>query len=154
MNNGEIIVINGPNLGKLGTRQADIYGSTTLQDIIDGMEKPCQSAGYSLSHFQSNHEGKIIDYIEGLDPKIVKGGIINPGALMMNGYALLDCLYAASMPFVEVHISNLYRREEFRHKSIISPACEGHVFSFGPYSYEVGLFGLLSILGTSGAATS
>lgn len=139
--NLKIALINGPNLNTLGKRQPEIYGTTTLKDIEFDLIEKANKLGFSLICKQSNHEGELIDFIQSLDGTC-KGVIINPGALMMNGYSLLDAILGSDLPFVEVHISNVYRRESFRHKSILASACIGQITGFGIQSYDLGLTAL------------
>ena len=134
----KIALVNGPNLNFLGKRQPKIYGNKTLQDIEATVTKQAESMGLELTCFQSNHEGEIIDFLQKIDDSHA-GVIINPGALMMNGYGLYDAISGSSLKFVEVHLSNIYAREKFRHHSIISSICIGQISGFGAESYSLGL---------------
>ena len=143
----KIAVINGPNLNLLGTREPEIYGSVSLDQIVTGLEKTAADQGYSIVHFQSNGEGELVDAIQkaGLD---CAGILINAGAYTHTSIALHDALRGIKKPAIEVHLSNVYRRESFRHHSYISPVAEGIVAGFGPHSYELALQALLKILKT------
>ena len=133
-----INVVNGPNLNLLGSREPEIYGRTTLEDIRAGLEKKAEELGVEVEHFQSNHEGAIIDYIQGL-PHRSQGIIINPGALTHYSYALRDALAALDIPILEVHISNIASREEWRSVSVISPVVTGVIAGLGARGYELAL---------------
>lgn len=133
-----VLVLNGPNLNMLGTREVDIYGSETLRDVED----ICVEAGARLNLEvicrQSNHEGQLITWIhEALDH--FDGIVINPGAYTHTSIAILDALLSVGLPVVEVHLSNVFRREEFRHKSYVSQAAWGIIGGFGSQGYEMAL---------------
>ncbi|MDD3766147.1 MAG: type II 3-dehydroquinate dehydratase [Eubacteriales bacterium] len=130
----KIIVIHGPNLNMLGTREPHIYGSETLEDINEKIRKYAKSLSVEADFFQSNCEGEIISKIQGCQDKY-DAAIINAGAYTHYSYAIRDAIAAVSIPFVEVHMSNVYAREDFRHKSVISPVCKGMVCGFGSNSY-------------------
>jgi 3-dehydroquinate dehydratase-2 len=133
-----IAVIHGPNLDMLGARETDIYGTKTLQDINGEMLREAEKQGLSLSFFQSNSEGGLIDYIHACKGKI-DGIILNAGAYTHYSIALRDAIAAVDIPTVEVHLSNIYKREDFRHISVIAPVCIGQISGFGYYSYILGL---------------
>jgi 3-dehydroquinate dehydratase II len=141
----KIALVNGPNLNFLGRREPDIYGSKTLKEIEDDLTKIATTLGFELTCFQSNHEGAIIDFLQSIEDTH-QGVIINPGALMMNGYGLHDALAGSSLTYIEVHISNIFSRESFRHKSILSAKCVGQITGFGIDSYNLGLQALSSLL--------
>ena len=132
-----IALVNGPNLNMLGTRQPEIYGSTTLKEIEDRLKSFVSKSKTELVSFQSNHEGAIIDFLQSLDKTTVKGVILNPGALMMNGFGLYDAIANLDIPVIEVHISNIYRRESFRHKSILASVCDGQITGLGVDGYHL-----------------
>jgi len=136
-----IAVVNGPNLNLLGSREPDIYGRTTLKDIRAGLERKAEELGVEVELFQSNHEGAIIDYLQGL-PRRSQGVIINPGALTHYSYALRDALASLDMPIIEVHISNIASREEWRSISVISPVVTGIIAGLGAGGYELALVAL------------
>jgi len=133
-----ILVINGPNLNLLGTRQTDIYGDKSLKELNQELSKLAEQLQVSLKFFQSNSEGDIIDYLhkEGL---AADGIIINPAAFTHYSYAIRDAISAIETETVEIHISNIFSREKFRHKSVISPVCSGQICGFGFYGYAMAL---------------
>jgi len=138
----KILVLHGPNLNALGRRQPEIYGHTTLAQIDDALRERATAAGASLLAFQSNHEGALIDFLqaEGWD---ADGVIVNPGALTHYGLALRDALASLSAPIVEVHLSNVYRREAFRHTSVVAPIATGQIAGLGWRGYLLALQWLL-----------
>jgi len=133
-----ILLVNGPNLNMLGCRQPDIYGKTTLAEIETAVSAKAKLLGLSVKSFQSNHEGNIIDFIQA-EAKDACGMIINPGALAHYSYALRDCLMDAGIPVIEVHISNLAKREEWRNKSVLTDVCEGMILGLGKDGYLMAL---------------
>lgn len=142
----KIAVIHGANLRLLGTREPEVYGTDTLEDVNTKLAALAAELGVTLESFQSNHEGEILDFIE-TAAKRVDGFLINPGAFTHTSIALLDAFLAVQRPFVEVHLSNLARREAFRHHSYLSGAAAGVVYGFGVQSYLLGLRGLAARLG-------
>jgi 3-dehydroquinate dehydratase II len=138
----KILVLHGPNLNALGRRQPEIYGHTTLAQIDDALREQATAAGATLLAFQSNHEGALIDFLqaEGWD---ADGVIVNPGALTHYGLALRDALASLSAPIVEVHLSNVYRREAFRHTSVVAPIATGQIAGLGWRGYLLALEWLL-----------
>ena len=141
----KVAVIHGPNLRLLGTREPEVYGTDTLDDVNAKLSDAAEELGLDLETFQSNHEGEILDFIAEA-AKRVDGFLINPGALTHTSIALLDAFLAVQRPFVEVHLSNLSRREAFRHHSYLSGAAAGVVYGFGVQSYLLGLRGLAARL--------
>ncbi len=134
-----ILVLNGPNLNLLGTREPESYGSTTLAQINERMLALSTELGDDLTFFQSNHEGELIDTIhDALDNKI-DFIIINPAAFTHTSIALRDALLAVKIPFIEVHLSNIYQRESFRHHSYFSDIADGVICGFGAHGYEMAL---------------
>ena len=134
----KILVIHGPNLNLLGKRQVDIYGSLTMEEINSSLEKLAGELGVSIEATQLNSEGDIVDAIQKAKGRI--GAIvINPGAYTHYSVAIADAISAVSIPAVEVHISNIYAREEFRHTSVIAPVARGQISGFGVQSYLLGL---------------
>jgi 3-dehydroquinate dehydratase-2 len=142
----KVAVIHGPNLRLLGKREPEVYGTDTLDDVNRKLGELAKTLGVELETFQSNHEGAILDFIADAAPR-VNGFLINPGAFTHTSIALLDAFLGVSRPFVEVHLSNLARREEFRHHSYLSGAAGGVVYGFGVHSYLLGLRGLVARLG-------
>lgn len=142
----KILLIHGPNLNMLGRRQPEIYGHTTLADIDQALEERAAQAGISLRRLQSNHEGALIDFLqqEGWD---AQGIIINPGALTHYGLALRDALASLATPIIEVHLSNVYKREAFRHHSVVAPIATGQIAGLGWRGYLLALEWLLSEAG-------
>ena len=141
-----ILVIHGPNLQLLGRRQPTIYGTADLASINRELERLAASRGAALAIVQSNHEGEIVERI-GEAKDRYDGLLINPAAYTHTSVAIRDAVEAAGIPAVEVHLSNIYAREPFRHQSLIAPVCRGQVSGFGPASYRLGLEALLSVLG-------
>jgi 3-dehydroquinate dehydratase-2 len=144
-----ILVVNGPNLNLLGSREPEIYGATTLAALESMLEQVAQDLGVQADFFQSNHEGGLIDAIQGAAGRY-QGILVNPGAYTHTSLALRDCLAAVGLPAVEVHLSNLHRRETFRRRSVTAGAAVGVVQGFGPLSYELGLRALVRILEGAG----
>lgn len=134
----KILIINGPNLNMLGTRQPEIYGDDTLDDIKERCEAMAESIGLEIDFRQSNSEGEIINYIHEAK-KSFAGLIINAAGYTHTSVAIFDALLLLDIPVVEVHISNIYKREDFRHKSLVSPAASGIICGFGVKGYELAL---------------
>jgi len=141
----KILILNGPNLNLLGTREKQIYGEVSLSKINEDLKRLAQEKGVEIAFFQSNHEGEIVDKI-GEASKEFSGILINPAAYTHTSIAIRDALLAVNLPCVEVHISNIYKREEFRHHSMTAPACAGQVTGFGKESYILGFLGLLNLI--------
>jgi 3-dehydroquinate dehydratase-2 len=133
-----ILVIHGPNLNLLGTREPNIYGTTTLRQIDDDLEAQGDRLGVAVQCFQSNHEGAIVDKIQ-QSHSHVAGLIINAGGLTHTSVSLRDALSAIRVPTIEVHLSNLYAREEFRHRSMLAPVCLGQIAGLGAIGYRLAL---------------
>jgi 3-dehydroquinate dehydratase-2 len=140
----KILILHGPNLNLLGTREPEIYGSMTLDDINAKLIELGESVGAEIKCMQSNHEGALIDALQ--DARTWANGVVfNPGGYTHTSVALRDAITAIGIPVVEVHISNVYAREEFRYASMISAACKGKIVGFGWKSYELGLRALLDM---------
>ncbi|MCA0985988.1 type II 3-dehydroquinate dehydratase [Guptibacillus algicola] len=134
-------VLNGPNLNRLGKREPGIYGNETLETLEMRLNDLAQKHGMTLTFKQSNHEGDLIDWIH--EAENSKGIIINPGAFTHYSYAIRDAIASVDVPVVEVHMSNVHKRESFRHQSVISPVSEGQIVGFGMKSYELALMSFL-----------
>jgi 3-dehydroquinate dehydratase II len=134
-----IHVINGPNLNMLGKREPEVYGSLGLDEINQGLVVAAAALDLELSFFQSNHEGEILDRIHKVFEEDPMGLIINPGALTHTSVALRDALLLLSCPMVEVHLSNIHKRESFRHKSMLADIVTGQLIGFGHYGYQMAL---------------
>lgn len=139
----KILVLHGPNLNLLGTREPEVYGRETLKDVDEGLSLLAQELGVGIESFQSNHEGELIDRIHAAREQGVGGILINPGGLTHTSVALRDALAAVAIPAVEVHLSNVHARETFRHHSYISPVAIGQICGFGVVSYQLALRGLV-----------
>lgn len=130
----KILVLNGPNLNLLGRREPEIYGSLTLEAINTRLEKRAAAAGVAIEFFQSNHEGALVDAVQGAEGK-ADFILLNAAAFTHYSIALRDAIAAVSVPVIEIHLSNIHRREEFRHTSVIAPVVMGQVAGFGAESY-------------------
>ncbi|MBM3940857.1 MAG: type II 3-dehydroquinate dehydratase [SAR202 cluster bacterium] len=146
-----ILVINGPNLNTLGQRQPDIYGKTTLADIETTLKEYADTMGVTLLTFQSNSEGAIIDFVQ-QHTEGCTGIVINAGAFSHTSVAIRDCLVAVGVPVVSVHISNIYAREEFRHRDIIAPVARGLITGLGTHGYLLALDYLAELANRGGKA--
>jgi len=140
-----IFILNGPNLNLLGVREPEIYGSDTLSDIEEACLERAAALGLAVEFRQSNHEGQLIDWIQ--EARTVAAGIIiNPGGFTHSSVAILDALKAAELPVIEVHISNLARREHFRHRSYVSLAATGVITGLGSFGYVLALDAMARIV--------
>lgn len=144
-----ILLLNGPNLNLLGTRQPEVYGSTTLADVVEMVSDAASAKGHDIRAVQSNYEGGLVEALH--DARLSCAGVLlNAGAYTHTSVALRDAISSVELPVVEVHISNIHAREPFRHKSLIAPVCLGQIAGFGPVGYTLALDALLSHLdGTS-----
>lgn len=141
----KLLILHGPNLNLLGTREPEVYGFMTLNDINEKMIALGKELGAEVTCLQSNHEGALIDALQ--DARTWAAGVVfNPGGYTHTSVALRDAISAIMIPVIEVHLSNVYAREEFRHTSFISAVCKGKVSGFGWHSYELGLRGLIDII--------
>lgn len=132
------LIVHGPNLNMLGQRNREVYGSKTLDEINSLLQKKAGELGIEIETFQSNSEGALVDFIQAQSPQ-ASGIIINPGALTHYGLSLRDALADSSLPIIEVHLSNIYAREEFRHRSVIAPIARGQISGLGWRSYVAAL---------------
>ncbi|MBN1290661.1 MAG: type II 3-dehydroquinate dehydratase [Candidatus Latescibacteria bacterium] len=141
----KILIINGPNLNLLGTRERSVYGDTSLETINRNAIEHGTGLGYEIATFQSNSEGEIVDTIHKASLQYA-GVVINPAAYTHTSVAIRDAIAAVDIPFVEVHLSNIHNREEFRRTSLTAPVCVGQISGFGPTSYILGIDALRSII--------
>jgi 3-dehydroquinate dehydratase-2 len=139
----KILIIHGPNLNLLGRREADVYGTNTLDEINKLLKQLAKELKVEIDIKQSNHEGEIVDLIQ--NSKQYDSLVINPAAYTHTSVAIRDAIAAVEIPTVEIHLSNIYKREEFRHTSLISPVASGQISGFGPESYLLGLRAAASI---------
>lgn len=135
----EILVLHGPNLNLLGSREPTVYGATTLAEIDAALQKRASEAGIGLASFQSNHEGALVDRVQAAGRDGTRFILVNPAALTHTSVALRDALAAVAIPFVEVHLSNVHRREAFRHHSYFSDLAEGVIAGLGATGYRLAL---------------
>jgi len=142
----KLLVMHGPNLNLLGAREPEHYGQARLQDIDAALNELGQELGVDVESFQSNHEGELVERIQQAISGGISGIVINPAAYTHTSVALRDALLATAIPFVEVHLSNVHSREEFRHRSLLSDRAVAVVCGFGPDSYTLALRGLVSHL--------
>jgi 3-dehydroquinate dehydratase-2 len=141
-----ILLLHGPNLNLLGTREPDVYGALTLDEINTRIKTAAQEIELEVRCLQSNHEGALIDALH--EARTWANGVLfNPGGYTHTSVALRDAIAAIGIPVVEIHLSNVYAREEFRHKSLISAVCKGKISGFGWHSYWLGLMALKELLG-------
>ncbi|MDD6396299.1 MAG: type II 3-dehydroquinate dehydratase [Firmicutes bacterium] len=142
----KILIINGPNLNMVGVREPGVYGTETLETICTRVAEYAESLGLEADFIQSNHEGVILDKIHGAKAEYA-GVVINAGAWTHYSYALRDAIAAVKpLPFVEVHMSNIHAREEFRNYSVIAPVCAGQICGFGSNSYILGVQALAALI--------
>ncbi len=135
----KLMIINGPSLNLLGVREPDVYGTAGYQALCERWQKAAASMGHSVSIVQSNSEGQLVDFIQAAFTEGMEGIIFNPGAYTHYSYALHDALQSVPLPCIEVHLSNIQKREAFRRVSVTAPACLGQIAGFGPLGYELAL---------------
>ncbi len=141
----KIMIINGPNLNMLGVREKNIYGTRNYEDVCNYVKEEGKKRNHEILMVQSNSEGEIIDFIQKAYFEKYEGIIINPGAYTHYSYAIHDALKGFDIPAVEVHLSNIHTREEFRRKSVTAPACVGQIAGFGEYGYIMAMDALANI---------
>lgn len=144
----EIALINGPNLNLLGTRNPEIYGTMSLAEIVENVTQLAKRSGFTVQHTQSNSEGEIIDAIQQAG-RTSSGVLINPGAYSHTSIAIRDALECLTIPVIEVHLSNIYKRENFRRQSVVSEVVNGVISGFGPQGYTLALEALVELMKTS-----
>ena len=158
--NRRLLLLNGPNLNLLGERDQGHYGKLTLEAVVEAAAARARSYGLDLIARQSNHEGELVDWVhqfacgEPAQPDKVCGIIVNAGAYTHSSYALRDAFEAAFAPAVEVHLSNVHAREEFRHHSVLAAVCRGQIVGFGPRVYELAVMALAMDLDLLGGGTA
>jgi 3-dehydroquinate dehydratase-2 len=144
-----IYILNGPNLNLLGTREPQIYGRATLDDV----EKLCRAAGkrhgFAVEFRQSNHEGDLVDWIQEAGSKRAAGLLINPGGLTHSSVSIRDAIAAIGVPVIEVHVSNVFARESFRHHSHVAPVAKASLAGFGVHGYALAIDGLAALIGAA-----
>ena len=148
----KILVVHGPNLNLLGKREPETYGRDTLEEINERLRALADSEGVALEDFQSNHEGELIDRIHAARGE-ADFIVINPGGYTHGSVALRDALSAVGIPVIEVHLSNIYAREEFRHQSLVAPVAMGHIVGFGALSYELAVRAALTRMAADGESS-
>lgn len=141
-----ILVLNGPNLNLLGTRQPEIYGTQTLDDIEASLAEPAKAHGLEIDFRQTNHEGELVTWIQQAG-KASAGIVINPGAYTHTSVAIMDALLACDLPVIELHLSNPHSRESFRHTSYVSPVATGVICGFGAHGYVLALEAMAKLVG-------
>lgn len=134
----KILLLNGPNLNMLGRREPEKYGSTSLNEIIDNLKTKAKAYDIEILDYQSNHEGNLIDFIH-KESQNAKAMIFNPGAFTHSSIALRDAILAVELPFIEIHLSNVYKREKFRHQSYFKDIALGQIIGLGALGYELAL---------------
>jgi len=139
-----ILFLNGPNLNLLGQREPEVYGRTTLAEIQNRLNKKAQELGASIEFRQSNVEGELVTWIQQAKGRF-DAIVLNAAAYTHTSVALRDAISAVGVPTIEIHLSNIHAREEFRHKSLIAPVCQGQISGFGPYSYLLGLEAAINV---------
>jgi 3-dehydroquinate dehydratase-2 len=143
----KVLVLNGPNLDRLGAREPDLYGKATLASISASLDSLAADLGATLTHFQSAHEGALIERVHQAADAGFAGAVVNAAAYTHTSIGLRDAFLATGLPFVEVHLSNVHARESFRHASILADIAVGTVVGFGGHSYLLGLRGLVAHIG-------
>lgn len=138
-----VLILNGPNLNRLGKREPEAYGTFTLEELENELEEFAYANGIELTCSQSNHEGELIDWLQQAERQSLDGVVLNAGAFTHTSIAIRDAIASINVPVIEVHISNVYKREDFRHHSYIAPVAEGQITGLGKDVYFLGLHALL-----------
>ncbi len=141
----KVLILNGPNLNMLGTREPEVYGTATLADVEAACRERANTLGLEVDCRQSNSEGEIVDWIQ-QTPGSIDGIVMNPGAYSHTSVAILDALLAVGLPVIEVHLSNIHKRESFRHHSYVAKAAQGVICGFGPQGYLMALDAMAATL--------
>ena len=141
----KIMLLNGPNINMTGIRETGVYGKTGFEAIIENLQSEAEKRSHELVCRQSNYEGQLIDWIQEAYYQKYDAIIINPGAYTHYSYALRDALASVGLPCVEVHLSNIHKREEFRHKSVTAASCVGQICGFGPHGYVMAMDALAAL---------
>ena len=139
----KLVVLNGPNLNRLGKREPEIYGSETLEDVRVKCEQLVAQYNASVTFYQSNHEGQLIDWIHEAADQEIDGIVFNPGAYTHTSIALRDAIASVDVPVIEIHISNIHKREAFRHESKLAAECVGQISGLGTFGYELAILKFL-----------
>ena len=142
----KLMILNGPNLNLLGTREPEVYGYTTLEEVMENLAVEADLLNLEIETYQSNHEGDLIDQIHRAKREKFAGIIINPGGYTHTSVALRDAISGVDLPTVEIHLSNIHAREQFRHHSYIAPVAVGQISGFGTYGYSLALLALMNNL--------
>ena len=142
----KILIIHGPNLNLLGQRETSVYGTTTLDEIDRRLQKVAKESSVELAFLQSNHEGDIVDAIGRAPAEGFSAIVINPAAYTHTSVAIRDAVAAITIPTIEIHLSNIYKREEFRHHSMVAPSVLGQISGFGVHSYVLGLLAAIEAI--------
>jgi len=142
-----ILFLNGPNLNLLGQREPSVYGNVSLNEIEARVRASAKESGVTLDFRQSNNEGELVTWIQGAKAEF-NAIVLNAAAYTHTSVALRDAIAAVAVPTIEVHLSNIYAREEFRHESLLAPVCVGQIAGFGAYSYILGLDAAINVIGT------
>jgi 3-dehydroquinate dehydratase II len=150
---GHILVLHGPNLNLLGSREQHLYGHTSLLEINQRLQQEAATAGHTIDCWQSNHEGELVDWIQQRGPQ-ADILLLNPAAYTHTSVAIRDAILGVSIPVIEIHLSNIHRREPFRHHSYITDIAVGQVAGFGPHSYTLALQAACQLLQHGGATLS
>lgn len=145
-----ILLLHGPNLSQLGTRDPSVYGTATLDDVVDAARREAEAAGAGLVHLQTEHEGELLARLHAARSDGTEAVVLNAGAWTHSSYALRDALELLDVPKVEVHLSNIHAREPFRATSVLAPVCDGSIVGLGIHGYPLAVRAVLALLGDRG----